>query len=1061
MTEQQLGKPLTEIQSAAERLANAGDEEQQSALEELAQTILEHFNYNSNATATSRLFSIELPAQIQRFAAGWLLWTLTISPNALKSGNTEGVAGLLFDRVFRNNVYGAIGIEPGTQTFEKLRGLAAHFQDVSNELDDLIRVTPDLDQIHVLQQQLMRILNRKTAGPLISPLLPRSLINKNRLKSLFQTVGDYVDNKDADPIHTRDSACDVCDEFANEARAYGTAAANSVLGGLALQLKSAVENHFNSLEKSKSPSLTFSPIAKKYPLERPDTLVYFKIRIANDGAGPARNLRLDVVDYDNCLHVETSSIEIGTIQSGDTPVLDIVAKVVSPSTEANLLIKLSWSRLGGRREEEHMFTVAAQRDDVDWESVELTEPYSLEPVTTGDDLIGRKQELKRLVRLTNLQTVGSAFICGQKRVGKTSLANAVAEHLKSIPSTKWIVISKGSGDYVGDDAISTLRNLGDVLTEAIRESIPSLAHLPCPDFTNGLAPLSNFVDRALTDKDLRLLFILDEFDELPPELFRRSDLSTSLFQPLRQISNKRGCGFLLVGGENMQQIVKRQGDRLNKFRPVEVDCFDKSSDWSDFAELIRKPVEDWLTISDTALDELFESSAGNPYFAKLLATELFEYLVENRFSDASEVDVATAINNALKKIGANSFTHFWTDGLAEAGDDIERRRIERCSVLISVGRAFRKHSSADAKTIWAEFGNAADLPVERQTFRVTLQDFVRRKIFVEDEQGNITPKIPLFRSWLKDKGVGELLADSRELDHLKSRLEDEELIRVKDAEVSSLCEGWRQFSFRGRTIEPSMVRKWLEQFDSLDDQRLMFQLLSKVSVYDEHTVRTKMHEAFGIVTREMLTVIQSGARVRRRDILVSSLDASPAKSGLTYCRLFASENQIFAESVVSLESLKQRIADGHKVQRLVLVDDFSGSGQTLVAGLNRNLDLLWQANKVGIKIILVTLVGFDQARVKVERFIHNKGLDAAVYFCEELGPEDRAFSKESAVFPDLVERERAERVAETKGITLEPKHPLGYADTQALLVFSQSCPNNTLPILWSRNSGWSPLFPRQ
>lgn len=338
--------------------------------------------------------------------------------------------------------------------------------------------------------------------------------------------------------------------------------------------------------------------------------------------------------------------------------------------------------------------------------------------------------------------------------------------------------------------------------------------------------------------------------------------------------------------------------------------------------------------------------------------------------------------------------------------------------------------------------------------------FFRRKIFVEDEQGNITPKVPLFGAWLKDKGVRELTADYVELDHLKSRLEDEERIRVKDTEILGLCEEWKHFRFRGRAIEQTMVRVWLEQFDSLDDQRLMFRLLSKVRLYDDHTVRTKMREAFGIVTRNMRTVIQSRARVRR-DILVSSLDLSAAKSGLTYCRLFASENQIFAESVLPLESLKQRFSDNHNVQRLVLIDDFSGSGQTLIDGLKKNLDLLWQANKLGIHIILITMVGFDQARVKIEHFIHNSGLEGDVYFCDELGSEIKAFSEESTVFPDPHERDRARQVAETKGVMLERKHPLGYADTQALVVFSQSCPNNTLPILWSRSSAWSPMFPRK
>ena len=616
--------------------------------------------------------------------------------------------------------------------------------------------------------------------------------------------------------------------------------------------------------------------------------------------------------------------------------LDIVAIVVTPCTEAKLLTQLSWAAPGQRVEDMHEFPILAQRDDVDWTNVELTEPYSLEAVTTEDDLIGRKVELRRLLRLANSQTVGSGFIYGQKRVGKTSLANAVAESLESDSNVNWIVINKGSGDYVGDDAVSTLRTLGEVLVQAMKDRIPGLANVPSPDFTNGLAPLSGFVDDVLKRNDFRLLFILDEFDELPLELFRRTDLSTALFQPLRQISTKRGCGFLLVGGESMQQIVNAQGDRLNKFTPVELDYFAKSSNWSDFVELIRRPVEDWLTISDGALDELFVSSAGNPYFAKLLATQLFSDMVENRYSDASEFDMADTIDNALSSIGANSFAHFWTDGLVEASDNAEEIRIIRRSVLIAAGRAYRKRASANSNEIWEEFRNSIGLPVEEQRFRVTLQDFVRRKILVEDEQGNITPKIPLFRSWLTDKGVGELLEDSRELDHLKARLQDEELIRVTDDEISGLCGKLEHFRFKGRLIERTAVKKWLEQFNGSQEQRLMFRLLSQVRTYDEGTVRSKMREALGIVTRNMRTVIDSRSRVRR-NILVGSLDDSPAKSGMSYCRLFADENRISTQSVQTLTSLNQKLGGNQEIQRLVFIDDFCGTGRTLVDGVKRNL----------------------------------------------------------------------------------------------------------------------------
>ena len=252
--------------------------------------------------------------------------------------------------------------------------------------------------------------------------------------------------------------------------------------------------------------LTFSPIAKKYPLKRPNTKITFKIRIENKGTGPARELRLDLVFSDDCLRVQSTPIELGTIQAGASFILDIDAEVVMPSDRATLLAQFSWARLGRRSEEDHDFQVLAQREDVDWDTVELTEPYSTEPVTTGDELIGRKDELTRLLRLANLRIVGSGFIYGQKRVGKTSLANAVEEILESRTDADWVVINKGSGDYVGDDASSTLRELGDVLVYAMKQRIPGLESVSSPDFANGLAPLSGFVDQALLHNDIRLFF---------------------------------------------------------------------------------------------------------------------------------------------------------------------------------------------------------------------------------------------------------------------------------------------------------------------------------------------------------------------------------------------------------------------------------------------------------------------------------------------------------------------------------------------------------------------------
>ena len=284
-------------------------------------------------------------------------------------------------------------------------------------------------------------------------------------------------------------------------------------------------------------------------------------------------------------------------------------------------------------------------------------------------------------------------------------------------------------------------------------------------------------------------------------------------------------------------------------------------------------------------------------------------------------------------------------------------------------------------------------------------------------------------------------------------------LEVKDEEIIDLCETWRQFRFRGQSILPATVRRWLEQFDNMEDQRLMFRLLVGLRMYDEHGVRTKMNEAFGIVTRNMRTVIEAGSRVRR-DILVSSLDGSAAKAGMTYCRLFVSENQISSESVNPIRLLERRINEQSEIQRLVIIDDFAGSGSTLIDGLKEHMDILKMANAKGIHVVIIVVVGFGRTRDRVNRFIADNGLVANLYFCDELGDEDKVFSDMSTIYAESQERDRARQVAESKGVALKRRHPLGYRDTQSAVVFYQSCPNNTLPILWSAKGDWKPLFPR-
>ena len=624
----------------------------------------------------------------------------------------------------------------------------------------------------------------------------------------------------------------------------------------------------------------------------------------------------------------------------------------------------------------------------------------------------------------------------------------------------WTVVYGGSGDYVMSDAVSTFTQLGRFLFDQIRRKlyrrIPNIMEYPVPDFTKGLAPLSIFIDHVLdTDQDdsIRMLFILDEFDELPMELLRRTELATALFQPIRQISDKPKCGFLLVGGENIEQLMVLQGDRLNKFEAVGIDYLNRP----EFADLIREPVKHWLTITNEALEALYESCSGNPFYAKLLAAELRDNMVAREDSNASRKDVEGAIDRKIRDIPPNSFAHFWMDGILPNSDEIERIQTARRFVLTAASQLLNDGESLSKARVVERAKQSRDRTLLESDYFAALDDLHSRKIIVGfgDE---IDMKMPLFKNWLMQIGGDSILPDSTQRLYVNRRQEEEDRHKITDDEVFTLCS---KFDASGRRVEPTTVREWLSRFGATRDQRLMFELLQGVTVYGRDLEREKLREAFGIVARDMPNSDSVGGYPNHRGILISCLDESPARGGVAMCRLFAGENGLHADSFVYVGDLFNAINRRRKVQRLVLIDDFAGTGGTLERALTSNLETLKRANSKGIRIIVLAIAGFTRAQSRISEFIHSNDLDAVVHFCDPLGDEYMAFSVRSRIFPNPSDRDRAKDVAEQKGVALYSEHPLGYRGSQALIVFDDHCPNNSLPILWSDKGGWPALFPRR
>lgn len=261
-------------------------------------------------------------------------------------------------------------------------------------------------------------------------------------------------------------------------------------------------------------------------------------------------------------------------------------------------------------------------------------------------------------------------------------------------------------------------------------------------FNGALAPLADYLDKASARApDLRFIFILDEFDELPLNLYQRGPVGDAFFLTLRAISSKSPFGFILVGGETMARIMRLQGDRLNKFRPMRLDYFDREQHWSDFETLVRMPVDPWLEITDEALISLYKESAGNPYFAKLLCSELLTLMINRRDCHVTNREALESVRRTLKNISTNSFEHFWRHDVLAQGDAAEEVSVRRRRVFLAMADVFRQGGTPQAADILnSEYVGALEpSEVERE-----LRDLQQRKILIERDS-SLDCNVPFFR----------------------------------------------------------------------------------------------------------------------------------------------------------------------------------------------------------------------------------------------------------------------------------------------------------------------------
>jgi hypothetical protein len=808
-----------------------------------------------------------------------------------------------------------------------------------------------------------------------------------------------------------------------------------------------------------------STLPKRYPMLEADRDLRILVPFRSSGRGAATDVRVSVESDSQKLLPMNDEIMIGSVSPGKFSIsLDV--HVVDPSTEFSAMLEIEWGEVGTTRRQSAVFgfSVLAQAAGIEWDKFTYADPYGTGPAE-GDEFVGRREQVQTLVARMLRRPMEPSYITGQKRVGKTSLATAAAKQAQTLDpnnNLSWHYILWGQ--IAHEDPRVSLKQLGEQIEEFIVDVLPKGIEVSKGNYDGSLSPLIKLSTAAKTiDPNHRFVIIIDEFDEMPQELYLQGNLADTVFGNIRALTTTSNICLLLVGGENMPFVMDRQGQKLNKFSRVNLTYFDRASEWDDYVRLIRKPSEGFLEWHDDAIVEIYALTNGNPYFSKIICSKVYARALRERDVDVTREEVVDAVRIEISRFDENLFSHLWQDGVFVPADEREPIVLKRKRVLAALARCIRASLPATAENISIQ-KSSSDL-TESETKSV-LADFVSREVLIEKD-GIYRTVLPIFEQWLVDVGLTRLAADALSQDLAADAIQEEDNARVLARELVELTSAWP--TYRGKHVGPEEVRAWLDQSPSNHDQRALFNILKATRFLSEADVLDRIRSALLTVTGMVDAVVRKKATDRRNDIIVTYVDGE-GKSGQKYASMYAEENLINIKSILpptNFDEAYQKHVELHgSPKAIVIVDDMVGTGKSLAANIKTfHDDHLAKLPEDGPLVLAFALLATKDGQQTLLREMSKLSYNQMNFRAGEILDENASvFAGDKGVFASSDERDRAKALAIDIGASIYKRSPLGYGGQGLCIVFPTTVPNNSLPLLhtYSKRTGrqWRPLFER-
>ena len=255
------------------------------------------------------------------------------------------------------------------------------------------------------------------------------------------------------------------------------------------------------------------------------------------------------------------------------------------------------------------------------------------------------------------------------------------------------------------------------------------------------------------------------------------------------------------------------------------------------------------------------------------------------------------------------------------------------------------------------------------------------------------------------------------------------------------------------------ILNWLNNFE-IKDQTKALTVLSKLDYITEHELVELLNERLRKIINDNpqnynILIHPSGEYGKSGTLMIYYLKKTPCFTENSDRIQFYETHKFFKNEKKNFKIKPNSI--------LVILDDFMGSGLSFINYYKTFVEPQVASIPNINKHYILSIFHLDRAKKAITKKYGSK-----LQLVSEV--KYPAFSYKKSIFgyreKMLPVREFAHKYGEdlfsiTDRVThIEKKHPLGYENSQALIIFPYNPPNNSLPIFWSSKNKWKALFPR-